>query len=184
MQAALVFPALRAAGVPARIAGTPAWNRVQENGNHNWVEVYDHQTKDWYFIEAAPAGGGESLTNPCDKWFCSPGRMENGTQVYSTRWEFDTTGTVYPLAWDMGNKEVPGVDRTDYYQKVCNKCWTILTNGIKMYSGNNIWISFLFLALLMKVQNYLPVLCIVLFLLGFGSGYNPVSDKTNSFGMN
>ena len=118
----LFADALRAAGVPARISGTPAWNRVQENGNHNWVEVYDHQTQDRYFIEAAPAGGGESLTNPCDKWFCSPERMENGTQVYSTRWKFDTTGTVYPLAWDIGNKEVPGVDRTDYYQKVCNKC--------------------------------------------------------------
>jgi transglutaminase-like putative cysteine protease len=26
--------ALRAAGIPARVAGTPAWNGVYENGNH------------------------------------------------------------------------------------------------------------------------------------------------------
>ena len=31
--------ALRAAGVPARMAGTPAWNGNPHNGNHNWIEV-------------------------------------------------------------------------------------------------------------------------------------------------
>ena len=118
----LFADALRAAGVPARIAGTPAWNRVEANGNHNWVEVYDHKTEEWHFIEAAPAGGGESLTNPCDKWFCSPSRMENGTQVFATRWQFDSIDTVYPMSWDRANKEVAGVDRTDYYQEVCNSC--------------------------------------------------------------
>ena len=118
----LFADALRAAGVPARIAGTPAWNGDPANGNHNWVEVYDHQTQAWHFIEAAPAGGGETLANPCDKWFCTPARMENGTQVFAARWQFDTAGTVYPLAWDLGNKEVPGVDRTIYYQQVCNAC--------------------------------------------------------------
>ena len=63
--------ALRSIGIPARIAGTPAWNRVEENGNHNWVEVgpeSDTNTGGWQFIEAKPAGGGETLTNPCDKW--------------------------------------------------------------------------------------------------------------------
>jgi hypothetical protein len=76
---------------------------------------------DWSFIEAAPAGGGETLSNPCDKWFCSPSKA-NGTQFFSTRWEFDSAGTVYPLAWDLELSEVPGVDRTDYYQTACGQC--------------------------------------------------------------
>ena len=28
-----------------------------ENGNHNWVEVWDHREEAWHFIEATPAGG-------------------------------------------------------------------------------------------------------------------------------
>ena len=35
----LFADALRAAGVPTRIAGTPAWNGSAQNGNHNWIEV-------------------------------------------------------------------------------------------------------------------------------------------------
>ena len=35
----LFADALRAAGVPARLAGTPAWNGSPSNGNHNWIEV-------------------------------------------------------------------------------------------------------------------------------------------------
>lgn len=42
--------ALRSIGIASRIAGTPAWNGVEANGNHNWVEVWTG-TK-WQFIEA------------------------------------------------------------------------------------------------------------------------------------
>ena len=52
----LLADALRSAGIPARVAGTPAWNGKTENGNHNWVEVYDHRSLTWHFIEATPAG--------------------------------------------------------------------------------------------------------------------------------
>ncbi len=31
--------ALRSVGIPARIAGTPAWNGDAANGNHNWVRA-------------------------------------------------------------------------------------------------------------------------------------------------
>ncbi len=57
--------ALRAVGIPARLAGTPAWNQAVQHGNHNWVEVWVDGA--WQFIEARPAGGGETFTNPCDK---------------------------------------------------------------------------------------------------------------------
>ena len=79
--------ALRSVGIPARIAGTPAWNSVYTNGNHNWLEVWTGETDGWQFIEAAPAGGGETLTNPCDKWFCNPSKFANGTQVFSARFD-------------------------------------------------------------------------------------------------
>lgn len=70
--------ALRSIGIASRIAGTPAWNQVVDNGNHNWVEVWSPEWG-WQFIEAAPAGGGETLSNPCDKWFCNPTNFAGGT---------------------------------------------------------------------------------------------------------
>jgi hypothetical protein len=36
----LLVQALRAAGIPSRLAGTPAWNQNIQHGNHNWVEVW------------------------------------------------------------------------------------------------------------------------------------------------
>ena len=42
-------------------------------------------------------------------------------QVFATRWA-QSSGTVYPMAWDLTNTEVPGVNMTEYYQEVCNKC--------------------------------------------------------------
>jgi hypothetical protein len=111
--------ALRAAGIPARIAGTPAWNGAVENGNHNWIEVF--VDGDWAFVEAAPAGGGETLSNPCDKWFCNPAHT-NGTSFYATRWEKTSDGVVYPMAWDFENVEIAGVDRTSYYAEACASC--------------------------------------------------------------
>ena len=57
----LFADALRAAGVPVRLAGTPAWNGVSSHGNHNWVEVFDHRSQQWHFIEATPAGGGTDI---------------------------------------------------------------------------------------------------------------------------
>merc|ERR1711862_699566 len=72
----MLVDALRSVGIPARIAGTPAWHGNASIGNHNWVEVWLGKGKglhgdDWSFIEAEPAGPGENLTNPCNKWFCN-----------------------------------------------------------------------------------------------------------------
>jgi transglutaminase-like putative cysteine protease len=36
----LLVQALRTAGIPARLAGTPAWNQNVQHGNHNWVEIW------------------------------------------------------------------------------------------------------------------------------------------------
>jgi hypothetical protein len=84
--------------------GAPAWNIVPENGNHNWIEVWSKESG-WQFIEALPAGGSDTLSNPCDKWFCNPTQFNNGTEVFRARFE-----------------RIPGEDRTKYYQEACLAC--------------------------------------------------------------
>lgn len=113
--------ALRSIGVPCRVSGTPAWNDVRSNGNHNWIEVWNSDLEAWQFLEAAPAGGGETLDNPCDKWFCNPSHMANGTKFYSARWKQSST-VRYPMAWDLTNREIPGDDMTEFYQSTCKAC--------------------------------------------------------------
>jgi hypothetical protein len=129
----LYIDALRSVGVPARIAGTPAWNGVEQNGNHNWVEVYlgidPYCQSDcgdgWYFNEAYPAGPGETFDNPCDKWFCNNSKFNPSdpltTKVFAAK--FSKEGDVsYPMAWDLRNKEIPGIERSQYYMNACSKC--------------------------------------------------------------
>ena len=113
--------ALRAVGVPARLVGTPAWNGNVTHGNHNWVEVWLGEDSGWSFIEGAPAGGGETFENPCDKWFCNAAKAED-TKYYAARFARDAGTQIYPMAWDPTNLGIPGVDRTSFYQQTCGKC--------------------------------------------------------------
>ena len=117
----LFVDALRSVGVAARLAGTPAWNGNATSGNHNWVEVFEPASGAWGFIEGKPAGGGETLADPCDKWFCSPAKAA-GTQFFAAQWSRATNASIYPMAWDVANLDVPGVDRTAYYQQACGAC--------------------------------------------------------------
>jgi hypothetical protein len=118
--------ALRAAGVPARLVGTPAWHAKPSDGNHNWVEAWLGRDKGWRFIEGIPAGGGETFDNPCDKWFCDAQHFNgSGTQVFAATYGYGGSpggGTHYPMAWDLKNLGVPGVDRSGYYDKTCSAC--------------------------------------------------------------
>lgn len=116
--------ALRTLGIPARLVGTPAWHGIAKDGNHNWVEVWTGRA--WQFIEGRPAGPGESLSNPCDKWFCHPDHFSGngtGTRVFATTCGNAATGGAhYPMDWDLGNRAVAGIDRTEYYDRVCGAC--------------------------------------------------------------
>ena len=114
--------ALRVAGVPARLVGTPAWLGDPLRGNHNWVELWDGAS--WRFWEGRPAGGGETLANPCDKWFCKAARfpINGSTKVYAARFHRHANASIYPLAWDPTNLDTPGVDRTDAYVGMCSNC--------------------------------------------------------------
>lgn len=106
----LLVQALRAAGVPARVAGTAAWNGKISKGNHNWVEVWTEDGGRTSQAERSFANecdfendsccdrdcehcdcGGWSIAdaidgNPCDQWFCHPDRMA-GTEIYAARLE-------------------------------------------------------------------------------------------------
>jgi hypothetical protein len=129
----LFIDALRSIGVPARLAGTPAWNGDATNGNHNWVEIWrpSSNTNDdgvgvWSPIEGKPAGGGESLNDPCTLWFCNPSRFPStdsstSTKVYAAKFN-QTSDVRYPMAWDLQNDDVPGIDVSQAYSDMCAQC--------------------------------------------------------------
>lgn len=130
----LLVNALRSVGVPARIAGTPAWNNKREHGNHSWLEVYipdigqhrkqEDNTDKWMFLEASPIAGhvpGYALS-PCSFWFCKKDRFDGTTKVYAARLDTSKTAAHFPLSWDTNNHDVPAEDRTEIMNDICSKC--------------------------------------------------------------
>lgn len=120
--AILFVDALRAAGIPARVVGTPAWQGVRSNGNHNWVEVY--RDGKWDFME--PSAGVQDVDDldkdPCTRWFCNNHSQYGTTRVFAARLDRSLADTFYRMAWEWNNTDVPGVDRTDYYTNTCSQC--------------------------------------------------------------
>ena len=121
----LYIDALRTLGIPARLVGTPGWNGNVANGNHNWVEVWlgNDDSEGWKFIEGLPAGGSsETFQDPCDKWFCSEANFDDNqkTKVYAA--QYSDTEISFPMAWDLENLDIPGIDRTKYYHDSCKSC--------------------------------------------------------------
>eukprot|EP00587_Corethron_hystrix_P008553 CAMPEP_0113318216 /NCGR_PEP_ID=MMETSP0010_2-20120614/12856_1 /TAXON_ID=216773 ORGANISM="Corethron hystrix, Strain 308" /NCGR_SAMPLE_ID=MMETSP0010_2 /ASSEMBLY_ACC=CAM_ASM_000155 /LENGTH=309 /DNA_ID=CAMNT_0000175439 /DNA_START=117 /DNA_END=1046 /DNA_ORIENTATION=+ /assembly_acc=CAM_ASM_000155 len=115
--------ALRAAGIPARLAGTPAWNGEEENGNHTWIEFFGSDSN-WHIMESKPASGQDDkdLLDPCQWWFCNHERV-SGTSFYAARLDRSLgNDNVFPLAWDMGNHDVIGEDRTSFMEDLCSQC--------------------------------------------------------------
>ncbi len=104
----LLTDALRAVGVPSRIAGTPMW--VTKEGNHNWSEVWINGK--WYFTEYYP----DKLNH---SWFlvrCAAfeGNVSSEHQVYVT--SFKPTGKGhFPMVWNMDDKTVYGEVVTERY---------------------------------------------------------------------
>jgi hypothetical protein len=121
--AILFASALRAVGVPARVAGTPSWNGDRDRGNHNWVEVW-HEGQ-WYFLEPSASAQTPDAVDTlerdvCKRWFCNSARWENGTQAYAARLE--QGGVFFRLAWEWNNVDLPAEDHTSYYQEMCSQC--------------------------------------------------------------
>lgn len=130
----LMVDALRAVGVPARLAAIPMWGSLE--GNHTWVEVWDGES--WRFT------GYGALPEAWDKgWeiarcaYCDPQEPMHGIFATSYRatpigfptvWEWkrpgpgaychqerNAAGELTKLKWKFQEVPIGGVDRTAHY---------------------------------------------------------------------
>jgi hypothetical protein len=104
----LLIDACRAAGVPARLVGTPMW--ADNRGNHTWVEIWDGG---WHFVGAAepdPKGLDHA-------WFehdASQALKDSPLHaIYAA--SFKKTGLAFPLDWAPDIHWVSAVNVTDRY---------------------------------------------------------------------
>mmetsp|Transcript_3272 Transcript_3272/g.4763 ORF Transcript_3272/g.4763 Transcript_3272/m.4763 type:complete len:390 (-) Transcript_3272:170-1339(-) len=126
---------LRTAGIPARLAGTAAWNDKEEDGNHSWIEFWscdddcggtgDSAGGRWHIMESKPASGSHGdvdLYDPCQWWFCNEERVKD-TFFWAARLDREESeGILFPMAWDLDNIGVVGEDRTAYMRDLCSGC--------------------------------------------------------------
>lgn len=109
----LLNDAFRAVGIPSRVVGTPAW--TTKRGNHNWVEVWTTDDKQWHFTEYYPDGKGLD-----HGWLLGDAARGNPKSfihsIYASSWK--PTGQHFPLVWNMKNKQVPAVNVTERYIKL------------------------------------------------------------------
>ncbi len=124
----VLINALRAAGIPARLAGTSAWNDNPDNGNHSWIEFFRSDHK-WHIhiMESLPASGGDGISptniwDPCQWWFCKPDKVRGTTTFSAAKLVWMTSQQHFPMAWDPNNRMVPGEDRTNFMIELCSKC--------------------------------------------------------------
>lgn len=107
----LLVDALRAAGIPARFAGTPAWH--DDRGNHSWVEVWADGK--WHFTEYYFPGRLDRA------WFLADaGRAsatDRGHGIFAV--SFKPSGEWFPMVWNESSHEVHGVHVTQRYRDLC-----------------------------------------------------------------
>ncbi|WP_294599800.1 transglutaminase-like domain-containing protein [uncultured Rikenella sp.] len=117
----LLTDAFRTMGIPSRIAGTPLW--VSKEGNHNWTELWIDGK--WYFTEYYPT---PALNH---SWFLErAGKADKSDPIYwmyATSWR--PTGLHFPMVWDFDNRNVPGIDVTDFYIDLYNAQMAEAKNG-------------------------------------------------------
>jgi len=104
----ILVDACRSVGVPARIAGIPKW--ANKDGNHTWVEVWDHG---WHF-----AGAAEYDAQGLDHaWFTNDAALADPesrlSSIYAVRYE--PTGIHFPLPWNPGYDSIHAVNVTERY---------------------------------------------------------------------
>ncbi|PNW71410.1 hypothetical protein CHLRE_16g653150v5 [Chlamydomonas reinhardtii] len=104
--------ALRAVGIPARVAGTPEW--VGSGGNHDWVEVWADGV--WSFFDAIRQPFNQTWFFPDPVRWQVSGSFKHA--VYAASFKPTPKGIIFPLAWrDDYESVVPGYDVTKYYVK-------------------------------------------------------------------
>ena len=104
----ILVDACRSVGVPARIAGIPKW--ANKDGNHTWVEVWDHG---WHF-----AGAAEYDPQGLDHaWFTNDAALADPesklSSIYAVRYK--PTGIHFPLPWNPGYDSIHAVNVTERY---------------------------------------------------------------------
>jgi len=103
----LLTNALRAVGVPSRIAGVPQW--TNKRGNHNWNEVWINGK--WLFTEYYFAGLNKG-------WFLKDAAAANDknwrTKIYAT--SFSPQQYWFPCVWDFNIRFVHAVDVSQKYK--------------------------------------------------------------------
>jgi hypothetical protein len=104
----LLIDACRAAGVPARLVGTPLWS--DKSGNHTWVEIWD---EGWHFTGAAEPAG-DALDQA---WFIGrAGQAQRDHRLHAIyAVSFRRTPLAFPLVWDRAVDYVWAVNVTDRY---------------------------------------------------------------------
>lgn len=110
----LLTDALRAVGIPSRIAGTPMW--ITKEGNHNWNEVWVNG--EWYLIEYYPAPLNEAWFLPRCAAF--EGQNDPAHQVYATTFK-PYSEQHFPMVWNEEDYSIPGVNVTDRYVALYKK---------------------------------------------------------------
>lgn len=129
----LLVDALRAVGVPARVAGTPVWNKPgcshaaladDACGNHNWVEVWTGErggavrSDGWHFIGAAePAELDHAWFYPEPAGLQRPGGLN--VSIYAARFGPPGPGDAarhhFPMVWSWADHTVGADDVTSAY---------------------------------------------------------------------
>jgi hypothetical protein len=104
----ILVDACRSVGVPARIAGIPKW--ANKDGNHTWVEIWDHG---WHF-----AGAAEYDSQGLDRaWFTNDAAQADPesrlSSIYAVKYE--PTGIHFPLPWNPGDDSIHAVNVTERY---------------------------------------------------------------------
>jgi hypothetical protein len=105
----LLVDALRAVGIPARFAGTPAWH--DNRGNHSWVEVWIDGR--WYFTEYYPSGLDTA-------WFLADAGQasveEPSHGIFAV--SFKPTGDRFPMVWSEDSHDVHGLNVSQRYRDI------------------------------------------------------------------
>ena len=52
---------------------------------------------------------------------CIRNNAHTRAQVFATAFA-RVSPAVYPMQWDLANRDIPGVNRTDYYRAACQQC--------------------------------------------------------------
>jgi hypothetical protein len=120
----MLVDALRAVGVPSRLAGIPSW--PGRGGNHTWVEVWDKGS--WHFVGAA---------EPDDKgldhaWFAEEAGRVPGTNPKETIYAvtYKPTGTTFPVVWN-DEAQIPAQNVTPNYHLALAKAQPRLMVEVK-----------------------------------------------------